>query len=94
MALFNTLNPAARSTPAYDVGIRNAKQVGGFGVGDGVGLPGGLTDGVGVGVGVGVAVGVGVGVGRGHFDDDALVSAPSRLPKTIGADSTDRTGTR
>ena len=72
--------------------MRNAKQVGGFGVGDGVGLSGGETGGLTDGVAVGVAVGV--GVGRGHFEDDALVSAPSRLPKTIGADSTARIGAR
>jgi hypothetical protein len=83
---------------AYDVGIRNAKQVGGFGVGDVLGdvLGFGGVDAVGVpdGVAVGDRGGGGGGGGGGHFDDDASVRAPSRLPKTIGADSTDRIGAR
>jgi hypothetical protein len=42
----------------------------------------------------GVGVEGGGGGGGGHFDDDASVNAPSRLPKTIGADSTDLIGAR
>ena len=102
MALLSTVNPASRKTAAYDVGIRNAKQVGGFGVGDA--LDGDVADVVGALVGVSVLVGVGVvvavggrdggGAGGGHFDVDALVRAPSRLPKTTGADNTERIGAR
>jgi hypothetical protein len=91
------VKPAPRKTFAYAVGIRNAKQIWGFGVGDVLGVGGG--DGVG-GAEPGDAeveaepeiIGDG---GGGHFDDDdTSVSAPSRLPKTIGADSTDRIGAR
>ena len=102
------MNPAPRKTFAYDVGIRNAKQVGGFGAGDvlragdvrGVGVALGFGDVVGVRDLVGDALGVldGVGVededGGGHFDDDPFVSAPSRLPKTTEPDSTARIGAR
>jgi hypothetical protein len=72
--------------------MRNAKQVGGFGVGDVLGVGGADVAGGLAGVGVGVVDGG--GGGGGHFDDDASVSAPSRLPKTIGAASTDRIGAR
>ncbi|HEX7106459.1 MAG TPA: hypothetical protein VF218_10880 [Acidothermaceae bacterium] len=78
--------------------MRNAKQVGGFGVGDALGVALGvgdvLGDVFGDAVNVPDGVGVGGGDGGGHFDDDAFVSAPSRLPKTTGADSTARIGAR
>lgn len=97
-ALLSTVKPAARKTPAYDVGIRNAKQVGGLGVGEAVGDDVEFADGDAVVVADDVAVGVGVTVGEGggggHFDDEAFVRTPSRLPKTIGAERTERIGAR